>query len=66
MLSTKEIWLLDASHPHLPIHSLLSVPSALVYNAREAPCSSLGVSGRSLGAHLFCGNAAGTCLLKTV
>ena len=35
-------WLFHASHPHLPIHALLSVPSVLIYNTREAPCSSLG------------------------
>ena len=49
MLSVRKRWLFHASHPHLPIHALLSVPSVLIYNTREAPCSSLGgLSGRSL------------------
>ena len=42
MLSVRKRWLFHASHPHLPIHALFSVPSVLVYNTREAPCSSLG------------------------
>ena len=41
MLSVRKRWLIHASHPHLPIHALLSVPSVLIYNTREAPCSSL-------------------------
>jgi hypothetical protein len=37
MLSVRKRWLFHASHPHLPIHALLSVPSVLIYNTREAP-----------------------------
>ena len=43
MLSAGKRWLVHASQPHLPIHALFSVPSVLVYNTREAPCSSLGI-----------------------
>jgi hypothetical protein len=37
MLSVRKRWLFHASHPHLPIHTLLSLPSVLIYNTREAP-----------------------------
>ena len=49
LLREGELALFMLRSPNLPIPAVFSVPSVLIYDTREAPCSSLGgLSGRSL------------------
>ena len=41
LLREGELALFMLRSPNLPIPAVLSVPSVLIYNTREAPCSSL-------------------------